>query len=466
MKRCCLVFGLACTLAGWADPPIPPPALPAPAPLPHSQMSRPLPAPPSRGTQERKKQSIDYETAPLLALANNPKVAASLANVRSYIAESEKLASPARPQGRLQLLGPPIPTSGNDSTFRSDFVLAPITLEVRKLVYDGGRIAAVIAQGKSLARQSALEAQAEWQQLYFAVRQSYLSVLAAQNQEKLAAERVQRAQEQLRQAELRFRVGKAPRGDVLSATLPVSQAELVVQKNQSSTLKAMQELNQLLGLPIDTALVLGDPKLPEVALPDLDHCLQESFQRRPDLKALEHQMAAALKGIEAAQLDNHPYMNFLLGVSGISQDRSVIGAIAYRGGFEFNWSFADGGKSKHMTASAKAAAERDTALWVEQKRVVEMEVRDAYRNLQLAVETHVTEQKRVEQARDALRIAQAQYNAGMINVYPVRQAQTDLYDTQSAEGQAYFDYFLALASLDLACGRSGDTPLETPFPKD
>lgn len=433
-------------------------------PMPSALVPRPLPAPPKSAPPVQTKQSLDYENAPLVALAKNPRVTASLANVREAIAESEKAASPARPQGRLQLLGPPIPVSADNNTFRSDFVLAPITVELRKLVYDGGRIAAQIDQGKAVARQTALNAQSEWHQLVFEVRRAYLEALKARAEEKLAREKLERAEEQLRRAEARFKVGKAPRGDVLSAALPVSQSQLNIDRTRKSSRKALESLNQVLGLALDSELELADPTLPSEALPDLEHCLQESFKQRPDLLALEHLVAADLKGVEAAELDNHPYLNFLLGVSGISQDRSVIGAIAYRGGFELNWSFSDGGKSKHMASAARAALERDTALWQEKQRVVEMEVREAYRSLELAVETHATEQLRVQQARDALRIAEAQYKAGMIQVYPVRQAQTDLYDTQLAEGQAYFDYFLALANLDLACGRPGPQSLSTPSP--
>lgn len=423
-----------------------------------------LPAPPEEKTPAAEVQTLTYESAPLLALANNPKVAASLASVRELIAKSEVLAAPGRPQGLLGLQGPPIPVS--DGAFRNDYVLSPIRVELRQLIYDGGRILANVEQGKALARQSAVQAQADWQDLYYQVRRTYLAALARQGDFALAGQQLELARQQLHQAEVRFSVGKAPRGDILSAQLPVSEAELTVQKKQAAYLKSQQELNNLLGLPLTTPLKLEPPKLPDQSLPNLDACVGEALAQRPALVALNHQLEASLKGIEAAERDNSPTINFLLGAAAVSQGNQILTGPQYRGGFEVNWYFLDGGKAEHLTEQARAVRDRNLALIQDKRRTVELEVRDAYRDLQVGVEAHRSEQLRVIQARDALRIAQAQYKAGMVNTYPVRQAQTDLYEAQQAEVQAYYDYFLALAKLDLACGRSGGTKVDAPMPPE
>ena len=113
---------------------------------------------------------------------------------------------------------------------------------------------------------------------------------------------------------------------------------------------------------------------------------------------------------------------------------------------------------------ARNRAEYFGALLQQEQQKVELEVNTAYRKLLLAVSSHVGEQRRVAQARDALRIANAQYRAGVTTVYPVRQAQTDLLEARQKESKAYFDYFLALADLDRSCGRSS-VPLDVPLPE-
>jgi len=458
VKRCLLFM---CLWGGRVLAIPTPPAIGSPPPLPAAT----LPAPPKAAEPTLDVQSLSYETAPLLALANNPRVSVSLANVREALAKSEVSAAPARPQGLLGLQGPPIPVGGS-GTFRNDYVLSPIRVELRQLIFDGGRILSLVEQGKSLARQQALQAQSDWQELYFEVRRSYLTVLARQGNVSLAEQQVRLAQEQLRQAEIRFKVGKAPRGDVLSAALPVAQAEVTLQKKQGEYRKSQQELNQLLGLAQTTPLKLQKPELPSEPIPELKACLQEALSKRPSLLALQYQVEASLRQIEAGESDNAPYVNLLLGIAAVSQGTQILGAAQYRGGFEVNWQFADGGKAGHLADAARAVRDRSLAMLKEQRSKVELEVRDAYRDLETAVETHRSEQVRVAKARDALRISQAQYRAGMVTIYPVRQAQQDFYEAQQAEIQAYYDYFLALARLDMASGRSGGTRVDTPWPED
>ncbi|MBS2034878.1 TolC family protein [bacterium] len=467
MKR---LLALMLTGAAWAipEPPnldqrvnTPPPALMAPVPAPARQA---LPKPPETRPTVVETVKLTYDSAPMIALAKNPTVTAGIATVREYIAKVEVTAAAARPQGKLGLQGPPIAPS--NGSFRNDYVLSPVSLELRQLIFEGGRIRFAIEQGKALARQQAWQAQSDWQDLYYRVRRAYLNTLARQGDLRLAEQQVELTQQQLHQAEVRFKVGKAPRGDVLSAKLPVSQAQVTVQKKRALYQKSLQELNQLMGLALTTPLELQPPATPVGPLPDVEACVKEALDQRPVLWALTEQLAASLKQIRAGEADNAPQVNLLLGIAGISQGTQVIGAAQYRGGFEVNWYFADGGKATHLADVGRAARDRNYALLEDKRRLVELEVRDAYRDLQLGVETHQSEELHVAQAQDALRIAQAQYRAGLVNIYPVRQAQTDLFEAQQAEVQAFYDYFLALAKLDLACGRSGGTKVDTPWPEE
>jgi outer membrane protein len=437
-----------------------PPALMAPAPV----APRVLPNPPAVKPTAVEKVKLTYDNAPLIALAKNPTVTSGIAQVRELMAKAEVTAAAARFQGKLALQGPPIQPS--NGSFRNDYVLSPVSIELRQLIFEGGKIRFAVEQGKHLARSQAWQAQSDWQELYYKVRKSYLNTLARQGDVRLAEQQIEMTQEQLRQSEVRFQVGKAPRGDVLSAKLPVSQAQVTAAKRRSAYLKSLQELNQLMGLALTTPLELEAPKLPENPLPDVETCVKEGLDQRPILWMLTEQLVASMKQIRAGEADNAPQINLLLGVAGISQGTQIIGAAQYRGGFEVNWQFADGGKATHLANMGRALRDKNYADLEEQRRLVELEVRDAYRDLQLGVETHQSEELRVTQAQDALRIAQAQYRAGMINVYPVRQAQNDLFEAQQAEVQAFYDYFLALAKLDLACGRSGGTKVDTPWAEE
>jgi outer membrane protein TolC len=127
------------------------------------------------------------------------------------------------------------------------------------------------------------------------------------------------------------------------------------------------------------------------------------------------------------------------------------------------WLFADGNKSGATGDLARAQVAQTEALLADRRRTVEVEVREAYQNLATVARTYDIQKKRVQQAEDAQRIAQAQYRAGMTTVYRVHQTQVDLYQAQKQELQAYFDYFQGLAQLHLATGLVTSQPLDIPY---
>jgi outer membrane protein TolC len=438
------------------------PALHQPPPIAVPKIKGGLPAPPPVPASKAEPRRLSYESAPLLALAHNPTLAASLTKVRADMAQAEINAAASRPQGTLKLQGPPIPPSDN-SAFRSDFVLAPIQIELRKLIYDGGRIAALIAQARQQARADSELAQSDWQKLEYQVRLNYLQALIRESETALAENRLQLARQQLRTAEARFRVGKAPKGDVLSAGLPVSEAELEAERVGLAAQQSKQRLNLLLGLPIDTPLQLEPPQLKAEELKELSFYLEQAQKQRPELRSLEFQKLSGQKAAEAGDLLDHPTVNLLAGVAAISQGTQPIGAYQYRAGFEVAWLFADGNKSGATGDLARAQVAQTEALLADRRRTVEVEVREAYQNLATVARTYDIQKKRVQQAEDAQRIAQAQYRAGMTTVYRVHQTQVDLYQAQKQELQAYFDYFQGLAQLHLATGLVTSQPLDIPY---
>jgi outer membrane protein TolC len=62
----------------------------------------------------------------------------------------------------------------------------------------------------------------------------------------------------------------------------------------------------------------------------------------------------------------------------------------------------------------------------------------------------------VEQAEEAVRLANARYGAGTATQLDVLQAQTDLTTARTNQIQAYYTYTVAVASLRKAMGQADE----------
>jgi outer membrane protein TolC len=89
---------------------------------------------------------------------------------------------------------------------------------------------------------------------------------------------------------------------------------------------------------------------------------------------------------------------------------------------------------------------------VENELAAEVEVRRAHSSLQEATELVDASRRVVQQAEEAVRLANARYNAGTGVQLDVLQAQVDLTTARSNQVQAYYNYNVSIASLRQAMG--------------
>lgn len=427
------------------------PELPTQIPEPAPDTSRILP--------------LTLQEAGRLALAKSPRVGAALAKVRQSESEEEVAAAPARPHGAATIAGPP----PSRNLLRQNLYFSPVRVEVRQLLIDGGKYQAKIDQLKAQTDSNSQQAVAEWHQLHLDVTLAYLEALRARAQEKVAQESVAQAQAALATAEKRFAAGDVPKGDVLLARVPQGEAELEVARARAAARDREEALNLLLGLPIDTPLDLSPPPPVQALGSDLAGCIAQAKEQRPLLRAARWTVVAAQYAISAAERDQRPQLALSAGIVTLSGD-SYINQTGVSGGLELSWPFLDGGYSKNLTKAAQASRDQASLRLQEQEREAEGEVRRAYRAVEVSRLAATSSGLQVEQAADAYRIASAQYRAGMVPYYPLRQAQLDLLRSRQANSGALYDYLSARARLDFARGQEPDPAATLPtktrdFPK-
>jgi outer membrane protein len=85
---------------------------------------------------------------------------------------------------------------------------------------------------------------------------------------------------------------------------------------------------------------------------------------------------------------------------------------------------------------------------------IALEVRQAVLNANQARETLLSQEKNVEQAREAVRIAELNYSEGLATNLDVSTAQVALSQARTNYSQALYDCAISQAQLEKAVGRS------------
>ncbi|HVH31777.1 MAG TPA: TolC family protein [bacterium] len=290
----------------------------------------------------------------------------------------------------------------------------------------GGRIEAQVAMAEANLRGAEATFERIKQQIVFGVRQAYFSLLLAQASLRAADHSVTQADETLRVARARVATGVSPRFDQVQAEVAVATAKQIQVRARNSVAQAMQGLNALLNMSLETPLILPDPfAMISVATPT-DRLLARALEVRAEVAEVRARQAAAQAAIEVAESGGR--LNF--GLSGM-YDYGNSGPFGPGADLSSKWSVtlaatiavSDGGLTRERVSEARQRLEQLKALEAQQRQTVELDVRQASLNLQSAREELVGAGALVEQAAEALRLANVRFAAGVGTNLEVVSAQ-------------------------------------------
>lgn len=256
--------------------------------------------------------------------------------------------------------------------------------------------------------------------------QTYLSLRTADAQLSVLARSVAAYQQSLALTQVRYDGGVAARTDVLQA-----QTQLKSTQAQSADLKAQRAqlehaIAVLLGAPPASLALERNASLPLV--PEVPLMLSASLlQRRPDIAAAQHRVAAAYAQIGVADAAFFP--DLTLSASAGFRSSSLANLFSAP---NLLWSLGptlaqaifDGGQRRLASAQATAAADQATSAYRQAVLTALQEVED---NLVLAQQLQQEAQwqsEALQAAQSNLDITLEQYRAGTVSYLNVAVAQT------------------------------------------
>ncbi len=331
-------------------------------------------------------------------------------------------------------------------------------LEVQIPVYTGGMISGGIKQAQALIQAAQNGDEAARQQVVFEVLRAYQGVYATRAYLGVTEQSETAARSQVDMMQKLVKRGVIVKSDLLSAQVQLQDILVQHEQAKNAVASALDQLHQLLGLPLTEPLDVGPPvEVKPVAAP-ADALQQAAIADNPGVNALRHQLQANQAGVDIAKALYQPQVGFMLRQDW-NDPQLGFGASSYTIGGTVSWVAFDGGVTKAGVARAHAAQDATGAKLAQAEAQVALQVADAKRRANEAEERLGARQLALEQAEEAASLVNKRYANGVATITEQLNAQAQLDKARADIVTAQYDLIIRRASLKLALGRLGPDSL-------
>jgi outer membrane protein TolC len=353
----------------------------------------------------------------------------------------------------------PSPTPAITATEVSD-VSYNISVLGRQLIFNGTTFPQI--RGTFFQRDSAYFAfRNTLDQLIATVKTQFYQIVVNRELITVNEESVHLLESQLKDQQNRFEAGTVPRFNVLQAEVALyNQLPLLITAQNNYRISKLT-LAKTLGLYFEPRRgenpplqVLGEmPYTPRTI--NLADAIEMGKERRPFLKQARANVLNQLQQVRATAGQWLPTITTTGGGEWVSSPTNSSwhdiskGWLALVQGSLPIW---DSGAIAGQVIQQRALFSEAKITYDDDVRQVELEIQQAYSNLQQNEELIKSQEKNVALADEALRLAKARLDAGAGVQLDVLNAQVQLLTAQSTRLQALFGYNSSLAEFDRATG--------------
>jgi len=339
-----------------------------------------------------------------------------------------------------------------------------VNITARQIVYSGGGVAASI-RSQELAREAAVLAmQAVVNDVLLGVRTQFYAVLVSRERIQVQEQGVELRRRQLQDVKNRYEAGTVSNFEVLRAEVALANAQPALISARNAFRQAIDDLRQIIGF-----VTVSQPNLTRIPQfvgtldfqpmqPDLAAALASARELRPELRRLRLLEASAEESVKARRSGLLPSVSLFGSYdwrrAPVSSPNSVRDG--WTAGVQADWDIFDGRATAGRVAQAKSVLAQTRLSTADLQLAIDVEVRRAISSLQEATELVEASAKVVEQAEEAVRLAEARFGAGTATQLDVLTAQTDLTDARLNQLEAKFRYNVAAADLRRASGESDE----------
>ena len=294
-------------------------------------------------------------------------------------------------------------------------------------------------------------------QLRLDVSEAFYGALVAQEFVRVAQQSVSLVEEQLAIAEASLDAGAATNFDVLRAKVQLANAKSQHIRAQNGVQTAKNAYKTILNIPLSENIsVKGTLDIPEnrkIPALKLEGLIQKALESRPEVHRTQFAEDAVRKQIDIAKTRSRPDLGFFTNYQISQNERLTEMNRIWSLGFQINIPIFDGFATRAAVQQTETALKQVQLGGTQMKVGVEFEVRAAYLNLRGAETLIEVQREAVAQAQESVRIANLQFQNGIITTVALTDTQLALAQAEVNRLQAHHDYIVGLARLEKAIGQ-------------
>jgi outer membrane protein len=385
--------------------------------------------------------------AEAMALKNNPQI--SIGRLRALVAQQyvRESRSALLPNAYLSLTAVDAnPGSRLAAGFLNNPILFPRAAEgaaVNQLVTDFGRTTNLLASSEFGAKAEDQNAAATRADILVAVDQAFYNSLDTQALVRVAEETVQARQTLVDKVQALTDAKLKSELDLSFAKVELARAKLLLLESRNNYQASLAALSAILGYPSEQNFQLIEETSPLTPpARDVQPLIEQALEQRPEIKALQFQVASAQKFGNAEHDLWRPSVNALgvVGEAPVRDDHipNWYGAV----GVNINIPVFNGFLYNSRAKAADLETEADRQRLRDLQNTISRDVRVSWQDTNRAYERLSVTQQLRQQADLALDLAQARYNLGLGSIVEFTQAELQKTEADIADTDATYQYRL------------------------
>ena len=329
---------------------------------------------------------------------------------------------------------------------------------VTQPVFMGGAIVAANKMADIEVGMAANALEAKRQSTLFTIDQCYWQVVSLCHKKRLAESYVELVKKLKGDVQRLIEEGVATKGDGLSISVRVNEAEMALRKVNDGLVLSKMLLCQHIGLPVSEQITLADENTESIVLEEQTAMadVQLAEQNRPELKVLQSSVDLTRQTTNLLKAGNLPQV-LLTGGYAATNPNTFNGFEKKFAGFWnlgvmvripiWNW-----GDVKYKVRASKGATTIANLELQEARDLIELQVNQNAFKVEEANKRLEMAKADIANADENLRMANIGYREGFVNTTTVMEAHTAWLQAQSSKIDAEIDVKMSQVELQKALG--------------
>lgn len=329
------------------------------------------------------------------------------------------------------------------------------TLSVQQPIFSGGGLVAGLRAAEYYEALTDENIKAQAEQTIYQTQSIYLQALLLQEQYNVSQERVELSKAALNDVQNQQEYGTASEYNVLRAKVDVANARTQMINIKNSFEQTISQLLMTLGVSQESNISINDSLTYEPINWNKQEAVRTALLNRPDLAGSNLSVELQEESLRSA------YSNYLPTVSAyfdnswgrpspVNQTLNDWGRV-WNAGLTVQWSIFNLNREGNIIQQ-KSNLRQQQISYLNTREQVLFDVNSAILSLDNTREAVEAQELTLEQAREGLRLARAQFREGTINQVALLDAQQSLTEAQFNYYSSLHDYAVAKLDLNQATG--------------